>query len=96
MVNILVEPVSSSIVSVQIQIYNVELFNSLSAYIRQYNDENQMVKLNNITLTSEEYNGWLDDSELVSLLLNKVGLVKKQDEEEEKKEENDPVIEPQE
>jgi hypothetical protein len=96
MVNISVEPKPSNIVKVQIQIYHVELFNSLSAYVRQYNQDGDMIKVNNITLSQDEYNSWQNDEDLVNLLLNKVGLVKKQDEEEEKKEENEPVIEPQE
>jgi hypothetical protein len=94
MVNIQVKPKPSNITSVQIQIYNVELFQSLSAYVNQYNEQNQIVKSDQIKLTNEEYENWMDDSELVNLLLSKVGL-EKEDEEEEKKEENEPLpVEP--
>jgi hypothetical protein len=86
-----VEPKPSNIVKVNIRIYNVALFTSLSAYISQYNEQNEVIKTNDISLTTQEYNSWQNDEDLVNLLLNKVGLQKQ--EENENKQEDQPIEE---
>lgn len=71
-----VVPVTSSIVKVDINIYKVELFTTLSARVYQYNDIGENIKTNDITLTTEEYNSWVDDDALVNLILSKCGLAR--------------------
>ena len=72
-----VVPVVSQIVKVNIRIYNVDLYNSLSALISQYNENDEVIKTNDITLTTQEYNQWQNDDSLVNLLLSKCGLSRK-------------------
>jgi len=69
-----VQPVISSIVKVNIRIYNVDLYNSLSALITQYNQDGQLVKSVDITISTTEYNQWSSDDQLVDLLLSKCDL----------------------
>jgi len=71
-----VQPVNTSIVSAEINIYQCVLNIGLKCVVYMYDQDGRIVRNQEIEIVGEEYNGWVSDDELTVLILSKCGLVK--------------------
>ena len=71
-----VQPVNTSIVSAEINIYQCVLNVGLKCVVYMYDQEGRIVKNQEVEIVGEEYNDWIDDDELTTLILSKCELVK--------------------
>ena len=70
-----VQPSAQIISFVEIEC-RVVLFKGMSCLIHAYDSQRQKIKVYQVELTPEEYNGWTDDTEMERLILSKCGFVK--------------------
>ena len=92
MSGLVVEATTPNVFTAYIKIYEVELFVGLKSKVLIYNENNQLISTEEVSIDGNEYNNWMDDTLLEVLILSKCNLRKKQDE----NKENEPVVEPQE
>jgi hypothetical protein len=69
-----VQPVNTSIVSASINIYECVLNYGLKCVVYMYDQDGRIVKNQEIEIVGDEYNGWVSDDELTTLILSKCGL----------------------
>lgn len=62
------------IVSVQINIYQLILNSGFKCVVYQYDAENKCVQCQEIEISGDEYNSWMNDDEMTVLILSKCGL----------------------
>ena len=70
-----VQPAAQIISFVEIEC-RVVLHKGMFCLIHAYDTNKVKIKIFQVELTSEEYNGWQDDSVMESLILSKCGLTK--------------------
>ena len=70
-----VQPKGEIISQVQIEC-RVVLNDTLYAFVHCYDINKIKIKLYQVPLSPDEYSNWLDDNELIALILSKVGLIK--------------------
>ena len=72
---ITVQPKGEIISQVQLEC-RVVLGDTMYCFIHCYDINKIKIKLYQIQLAPDEYSNWVDDNELIALILSKVGLVK--------------------
>ena len=75
MENIPVETKSLNIVSVKINVYQLVLNEGFKAVVYQYDENNKVVQSQEIEVVGEDYNSWMNDDDMIVLILSKCGLV---------------------
>jgi len=70
-----VQPAAQIISFVEIEC-RVVLHKGMFCLIHAYDSQRVKIKIFQVELTSQEYNGWQDDSVMEQLILQKCGLVK--------------------
>lgn len=70
-----VQPSAEIISFVEIEC-RVILFKGLFALVHAYNSNKLKIKTFQVELSPEEYNNWVDDTAMETLILQKCGLVK--------------------
>jgi len=75
MENIPVETKSLNIVSVKINVYQLVLNQGFKAVVYQYDENNKVVQSQEIEVVGEDYNSWMNDDDMIVLILSKCGLV---------------------
>jgi len=70
-----VQPAAQIISFVEIEC-RVVLHKGMFCLIHAYDSQRVKIKIFQVELTSEEYNGWQDDSVMEALILSKCGLTK--------------------
>lgn len=70
-----VQPAAEIISYVEIEC-RVVLYKGLFALVHCYDTNKSKIKVYQVQLTPEEYNNWIDDSVMESLILSKCGLTK--------------------
>jgi len=76
MENIPVETKSLNIVSVKINVYELVLHEGFKAVVYQYDEDSKVIQSQEIQVVGEEYNSWMNDEDMIVLILSKCGLVR--------------------
>jgi hypothetical protein len=72
-----VETKSLDIVSVQINIYQLILNFGFKCVVYQYDANGKLIQSDDVEISGSEYNSWMNDNDMIILILSKIGLTPK-------------------